>query len=304
MYILDTSALKGIGKSRLEVAKQNHDLAISPLTFYELLCHLDETHGGKTFERQRGYVMKCTIPRILHDPFAYHAIAVGAEHVTNESRFEEPNTISQLLMNLGNASDLNAFYSSTVKFSNGDVGRCRDIADNVRRVLKAEEDRYTAQLILISTEVQGEFSDCATVGLSPQQLASLIAASLKKMIADYRTKDGIIDDYLATKVTSSMYMHLGYQVARVVEYLQNAREGGTTFNPDPNDCEDSYITMYLELFNRDALVTGDTGTLNALKATKDAFLSVFDGSLQIESRVLSNEDFVAEIGIDQIQKTT
>lgn len=297
MYILDTSALKGIGRAKLEAAKTTHDLAISPLTFYELLCHLDEIDEEMTFARQKGLVMKCQLPRILHDPFAYHAIAVGATHVANTSRFEDPTIIAQLLAQLGNAESLEAFYETTVTYPDGQIGRCRDVSDRVRQVLEDEEQKYVEHLDAIKQELETSFPDCASAGITPQQMADYIAASLKTMVASYKNEDGITDECLATKVTSSMYMHLGYKASRTAHYMKAAHNSGSTFTPDPNDCEDSYITMCLELFKRDVLVTGDTGTLSALRDTKEAFRLFFkdQDQLQIESRVLSKEEFLDEV---------
>lgn len=294
MYVLDTSALKEIGKAKLVEAQKSHDLAISPLTFYELLCHLDEIEEKMTFDRQKGLVMKCQLPRILHDPFAFHAIAVGAEHITNESRFEEPSIIEQLLRALDGSSTLDDFYASSIAYPDGQKGRCRDVSARVRKVLDDEEKKYVEHLHQLKDEILREFPECPTNGLLPRDLADVLAASIKKMVSDYQVKDGINDEYLATKVTSSMYMHLGYKAARVAQYLKSAHESGAEFNPDPNDCEDSYICMYLELFNRDVLVTGDKGTLNALKETKAAFRSFFNESLEIESRVVSSQEFLEE----------
>jgi hypothetical protein len=173
-------------------------------------------------------------------------------------------------------------------------GTCKDSADNVRRVLDEEERKYVQHLEVIKEELLTNYPDCAIGGISRRQLGDYIAASLKTMVNSYKNQDGITDEYLAIKVTSSMYMHLGYEASRTLGYLKAAQQSGSSFNPDPNDCEDSYITMYLELFNRDVLVTGDTGTINALSESKEAFRLFFQDALQIESRVLSNEEFVDE----------
>jgi len=291
MYILDTSAVRGISRVKLEAAKKSLDPAISPLTFYELLCHLDEVDGDKTFARQKGHVMKCQIPRILHDPFAYHVITVGAVHVANPSRFEDPGIITQLMEKLGEAKSLDEFYSATVSYSDGTNAKCRDVVARVRKVLDAEEKKYIKHLGAIRSELLAIYSNCASTGITPQELGEYLAASLKTMIAGYRDKDGISDDCLEIKVVSSMYMHLGYDAVRTAKYLQVAHTQGCTFKPDPNDCEDSYIAIYLELFNRDVLVTEDLGSRNALNVTKEAFRLFFKGAFQIESQVISNKEF-------------
>lgn len=299
MYILDTSALKGIARSKLESAKLVHDLAISPMTFYELICHLDEVDEDMTFERRKGNVMKCQIPRMLYDPFAHHAIAVGAVHIANESRFEDPFMIEQLLFWLGEARTLAEFHSAKVTFPDGEQRTCHDIAGKVRRVLESEEEMYVQNLHTIKGELLARFPECESKGVSRQELGRYVANSLKTMIDDYRIEDGLQTDFLPMKVTSSMWLHIGYNASRTVAYLQKAQEPGNSFKPDRNDCEDSYITMHLELFRRDVLVTDDTGTLSALNETMEAFCAFFRDTMkietiQIEARVVSSAEFLVE----------
>jgi predicted nucleic acid-binding protein len=295
MYILDTSALRGISRSTLEEAKRNHDLAISPLTFYELLCHLDEDGKGMSFARQRGNVMKCQVPRILYDPFAHHAIDVGAEHVTNPSRFEDPDMIAQLLKNLDSAQSLEAFYATTATYPDGQKGDCRDISARAREVLDVEQNRYVQHLGEIKRWLVKISPSCASVGIPSQEMAEYINLLLRKMAEGYKDECGIMDESLLMKVYSSIYMHIGYKLFRTVHYMRTAHDSGNTFTPNPNDCEDSYIIMHLALFSHNVLVTDDKGTLDALGDTRAAFSHFFGNRAQIESRVLSKDEFLAEI---------
>jgi hypothetical protein len=294
MYILDTSALKGIGRTKLELIKQRHDLAISPMTFHELLCHLDEIDDDMTFERQKGIIMKCQLPRILHDPFAYHALTVGARDITNPSRFEEPTMIPQLLERLRDAKTLDVFYGTEVDYPDGSVGSCKDVSKRVREVLDEEERKYLEHQSVMRKELETNFPEWSSSGITPQQMGGYIASSLKNLITSYRNEDRVPGNLLATKVTSSMYMHIGYNAFRAIDYMMASRGHEEPITPDPNDCEDSYIAIHLELFKRDILVTEDKGTINALRRTSEAFHRFVSDKMQIESRVLSNDEFLAE----------
>lgn len=294
MYILDTSALKGIGRAKLEMIVQHHDLAISPMTFHELLCHLDEIDGDMTFERQKGTIMKCQIPRILHDPFAYHALTVGATDVSNPTRFEDTVMIPQLLEILGAAESLEAFYESEVTFPDGSIGSCKDVSARVRKVLDLEEAKYIKHQSVIRQELVENFPKWRSEGITTQQMGNYIVSSLNNLFMSYRNEDGITERLLPLKVTSSMYMHIGYNAFRAINYMMASREGDRTIAPDPNDCEDSYIAIHLELFKRDVLVTDDKGTLDALRRASEAFHQFFGDGMQIESRVLSNDEFLTE----------
>ena len=72
-YILDTSAIRALSREKLQALAKLQSVGVSPVTFYELMCHLDETDEKKDFGRQRGQVLKCGLVPMLPDPFAYHA---------------------------------------------------------------------------------------------------------------------------------------------------------------------------------------------------------------------------------------
>lgn len=295
MYILDTSALRGIGKDKLIKIKTLYDIAISPISFYELLCHLDEGRGEDSFVRKKGQIMKCAIPRILHDPFAYHAISIGAMHVANTTRFEDSTIVAKLLLNLEQATSLKEFYASSVVYPNGEKAQCSDIAKNCRDVFDDETRKYLQHLDIIRKNILKFFPDCPQNGLTTSELSSTIKGTINQLISEYRTKDKITDELLPLRVVSSIYMNKGYTISRVIKYMQKAHNSGTDFIPDPNDCEDSYISMYLELFKCHTLVTDDDGTLIALNETRKAFQESFDNSLKIKSQVLSKNEFINEI---------
>lgn len=289
MYILDTSALKGISAEKLRKAKETHDIAISPISFYELFSHLDE----EDFPRQKGNVMKSQIPRLLHDPFAHLAIAEGIENELNPTRTEDISLVPQVLNNLANASTLEAFYSSFVTYPDGQSASCRDVAGRTRQALDEEEDGYINLLLKIKDNMLAAFPDCDEQGLSPQQLAKVIP----QLIPDCKTQDGGIDMDRLSKKTTSRYIQLGYMVSRIAGYIRTAKNSGTKFTPDRNDCEDNYICMYLNLSDSTILVTGDKRTLAALKATKDSIQSCIQGNPEIKSCVISQEDFIKELGL-------
>lgn len=53
-YLFDTSAARSVGRARLEAARiKGIELLLSPITFWELTCHL----GDEPFGRPRGNVL-------------------------------------------------------------------------------------------------------------------------------------------------------------------------------------------------------------------------------------------------------
>lgn len=294
MYILDTSTLKGIGKDKLASIVKNYDIAISPITVYELLRHLDENGQNKSFAQQKGNVLKCLITRLLHDPYAHHAISVGAEAITNKTHFEEPRMIKQLLSKLKDASSLKNFYTSEIIFPEGSRRKCSQLAERIRIIFEDEKQKYLEYLSKLKDIILKDFPQCPITGLSNSQLAEVIKKVLRTMISDYKSENQISKKFLEMKVFSSMSLHFGYQATRTADYIKIAKQSGCSFNPNLNDFEDGLILIHLEVFRKDALVTNDNGTITAIKKCLEAIQEILHGELSIECRVLSGEQFLRE----------
>lgn len=291
MYILDTSAIRGISRTNLETAKTTKRLTISPYSLYELLCHLDEGD----FDRCKGNVLKCKIPEMLHDPFAYHAISVGAENLTNPTRFEEPIVTQQLLDALEVSNSLEEFYKSIITLSNGDKGATQDVCEKVRRELQIEEKDYVQHLHVVKDELLNivPVKEIETITLS--KFADIVFASLNNLYESY-IRDGIPNSGLKQNIVRSMYIHIGYKLARVITELLHTRNSGSAFSPDTNDTEDSYICSYLDITKDDFLVTHDEGTLSAVGKAIEAFNSKFTPyEIEASAKVININNFNEEI---------
>lgn len=295
MYILDTCALQSIERPTLELILKKIDIAICPLTFYELLCHLDETKKGKNFDRQKGNVLKCKIPRILQDPFASYTITVGAEKDTNPSRFEEPVVIKQILEKLEKAENLDEFYYETIVFPDGTNGFCNDVAQRCRQVLEREEQRYLKLLYslkdMLKYECDNKDSEFSHINISSKRFEALISKFVNHLTTAHSEEDDIFDKDLLSKVNSSMYLFFGYVTARVIEYIEVSVSKNIGFKPDKNDCEDAFITLHLQLLREDTLVTNDSGTTKTLEWI---IKTLRENQKECKVRVINSENFILE----------
>jgi hypothetical protein len=171
VILLDTSALRAISAEKLISIKNKASLYISPITFYELLCHIDE---GENYNRQKGNVVKCKIINILHDPFAAHAMSVGADKIVNPTRFEDPYIIKQLIDYLETSDSLQNFYSKSITFPDGTISICLDIAKNIRKILEKEEQKYLLNLDVVRTEIIKRFPESKNMNISPIEMSDMI----------------------------------------------------------------------------------------------------------------------------------
>lgn len=290
MILLDASALIAISYEKLiEIAKIK-SFSISPITFYELLCHLDE---GADYGRQKGNILKCRIARILHDPFAAHAMSVGAEKLANPTRFEEPDMIIQLIQKLMSTHSLQGFYKESVSFPDGDNSSCIDAAKHIRKILEDEELKYLRNLDTIRSELTKKCPESKDMKISPEEMSTMIKSAVNFLVESY-TEKGIIDSDLLYNVACSLYIHFGYKIARVIKYIEKGIANGIGFRPDKNDCEDAYITMHLDLFRDDMFVTNDKGTIEAIHYTIDSFVAMTKNKVHVGIRVIDAAAFVQE----------
>lgn len=142
-YIFDTSALKSAKSVKIEQISKRERIVLSPISIYELVCHLDETKNGEdSFARQKGCLRKCKLFEIIHEPFANCATTIGISGAVNPTRFEEPHVLAQLIEQLEESKTLEDFYSKEVAFPNEDIGQIRDVAANARKTFGEENNRY------------------------------------------------------------------------------------------------------------------------------------------------------------------
>jgi hypothetical protein len=285
-YPLDTSALQAIpGRTLVQCREAGIDARVSPVSFWELLCHLDEGD----YARKRGNLRKCHLVPILDEPFAAHGHAVGAGETVNRSRIEEPVVIQQLLNHLNSCSTLDEFYASEVTYDDGRVGLVSGCSARARDRLRADEDRFVQILHGLEAEVLSFFPAASGGVLSDADFVWMIRALAEGLAGRYRDEDGISSAELSTRVFDSIFAHSGLMLARVLDRLRR----GAAAMYDRNDTEDAYIAFHLDLTRPWTLVTADQGVLSGVNRAHDA-LRAAEG-VEGESRVMSVEQFIREI---------
>jgi hypothetical protein len=290
MILLDTSALRAISSDKLIAMEGKVILSISPITFYELLCHLDE---GVNYDRQKGNIIKCRFANILHDPFAAQAMSVGADELVNPTRFEDPYMIKQLIDILMSTGSLQEFYGESVTFPDGNKSTCSDVAKNIRKILEDEENKYLQNLDIIRSEMTKKFPESRNMNISPEEMSNMLKSGINHLEKSYADK-GIKDTDLLYNVACSLYIFFGYKIARTIKYIETGIADGSGFNPDRNDCEDAYIAIHLNLFRNDIFVTNDKGTIEAIKYTISSFIEMTRKRVEIGIRVIDVDDFSRE----------
>ncbi len=290
MYVLDTSAIKGISGEILRLTKENHDLRISTISVWELLSHLDEGTATNSFLRQRGNVLKCKLMSILDDPIAHHAKQIGIADRIDPSRFEDPEIITQILANLENCESLHDFEKSHVLLSNGEVKTCDNIAEMTRVVLNESEESYLSEFAQAAQELSSYLTANNLDSISDELLAQFILSDLKSSCVEH----GLLEKpELVGKLGQSRFFYSGYWYARIRSALEKSGGKPECVSTDRNDFEDGLIISYLDINQPYTLVTNDKDTIAAFKSSKNAYHQKFEG-FPLGARCISNDEFVVE----------
>jgi hypothetical protein len=259
-YIFDTSALRSAKGEDLKTASDKMKIALSPITTYELLCHLDDTkkNGEAAYSVIKGNLMKCTLFEILHDPFAAFRASIGINNNINQTRFEEPHVLTQALKCLEESSNLEEFYNKQIVFPNGDIGLILGIAERSRKVFDEENSRYMAHVSLLYKNINDAGLNYSN--MKAQKFIEICTNGVKSLAKSYTVNYELFE----AKIFAASYPYVAYKLARLLEYQRKAIESKTSFCIDKNDTEDSIICLHLNLADPIALVTNDHGTSNAL----------------------------------------
>ena len=276
MDIFDTSALRAISLLNLRALSWTRDIVLSPISVCELLCHIDEPYKDldaiASFHYWRSQLFKATLLGILHDPYAQHAIHVGATSLGKNTKFEEKEIAIRTLDALSESDSLNTFYSKHIKLSSTEFGRASGCGVRARDILKSAEDEYLERLHRLKSMLEHDAGVADLSNISETEFWGVLQKSFAEMLKHYES-EGVKIDNQPFRIVNSIYIHYGYTIARIVHYFR--KQGITNFSPERNDTEDSWLVLHLNMFNDDLFVTNDKGQFEAVMKALSVFKETF-----------------------------
>ena len=301
MDIFDTSAVRGVSGPTFEKVAATRDITVSPLTVYELLCHLDEKEDDdckdpqQVFLRRKGQMLKLRHFRILDDPYALYALSIESANLVNPSRFEDAQLLPVLLERLEATGTLEEFYAQEITDQERRKRLVRECAQRARKTLDDLEQKFKGVMDDIKSKLNVKMGakDESEKKFTDDDLLEIIAAQCMLLREGHREDGAVVtDDNRFTKLTiNGIYAHYGYMVARAMEYAADP-----AMNYQVNDVEDGVICLHLNLGNRDMLVTGDKGTFRCLTRALNKFNMGNDPASGARCRVFKPAAYLEEIG--------
>lgn len=267
LYILDTSIIRSAGGDCLRAAAARGNVAISPMTTYELISHLQDADAdgeerGRAYRRARGHLRICCEMKLLDDPHLHLMRRVGAAEVVHSSRFEEAKMLGQVLDHLAGCETLEEFHAREVEFPDRSRGSCKDLGLRVERTLHKMEQDYIQRAEYMYKLLLDRVGAGALDRVSGEGFIEVVESG-SRILDEHMDRIVGTDPERRSRVISAMYPHLGYVVGRTIIYARKARFGQDIV-VDGNDAEDGAICLHCDLFEESTLVTQDKGTHEAL----------------------------------------
>lgn len=282
MYILDTSAIRGISGNDLRVAATRFEIALPTLSVLELASHLSDSPNDDEYRRARGNLLKCQIAQqILDDPFCL--LSQRIQLPVNPTRREDRDILRQLISAAEESPTLAELNAKTLSYADSATASCREIGRNIESILREEENSFVSHVSSLPA--------LANLELDPSQNGThrLDAATFLGQLTSATQSLSASADQLQTILGTASYF--GYLMQRMYYYANNIQPGQTRLPVDGNDCEDAYFSLCLDLNGEDVLVTNDRGTLNALRCTFELLNEALSLSID-SSRVIDITEFL------------
>ncbi len=232
--LIDSSAFDRLSLARLGEVGDSTAVLVSPLSLYEILCHLDAPRrAGETVDPalplRESRLGKCRSLKLLDDPLAEEGpfAAVG-------------QWIEELLT--------------------GTAGS--DVTEEARRALDEARRDYARQSTEFARALVARVGLEHALSLSALEFVRFASSGVTPAETQYEALD--IDDVgLEGRLFSATYPFAGYRLARSEMQLQRMkRDGEPVF--DPLDMEDAHLCLHLNLLEPIALVTARAEARNAL----------------------------------------
>jgi hypothetical protein len=265
--ILDTSAVRFLSRNKLdELAKvYSCDLMMSPVSFYELLSHIDDCDrdGMQLFDRVRGNILKCKLLKLLDDPFYEVASELSIKNI-NQTRTDDRKMIPKILDALDKSKTLDDFYKKYIKYDDGRIAAIAGVGKRIKEELEKHEKEYKCYIKRQILNLEKTFASEGDKNRFMQKSSEIrVYELLKTMLTDAVDRsinNGEIKNRKNAweKVLRKYLISYGFSAYKIIiaHEKKNKLAG--------NDCEDWWISFHLDYLSNDCFLCGDSKTIESI----------------------------------------
>lgn len=290
-YLFDTNAIQGISRQTLlSTLEEGHRMLLSPMSFWELACHLD----GENFQLARGNARKALLCEILHDPLAEIMIDVGCQDMVHPGRFEDQAGAQAILEKLEEVHSYPELMARQA-FLGGEMQQIGDFAENIRNALDEDRRSFVDGMRTRCNDYITSFGRDRAINLDGSDFCEA-AIGLARTLQAETVQHGCNVPF--RELAKRTLLGAGYSVARACAYIGSIGDGQEPVI-DGNDLEDYFICLHLGISADRTFVTNDTGVRIALNRTITTFEEYITSSgivFEINARIITTDEFKVETG--------
>ena len=248
--LLETSAFRSLSVKELEQYNHKSLVMISPYTFWELLCHLED----EDWPFYKKLLCKCSKIIILDDPRAIIETELKYNVKRLNHRLPDNHLIPEVIQHLEKSSCLNDFYNNDFTDSNGNKRTIEECSKKVQNILDKEAKKYSNFVEDIHRYLASEGQDLD----SDNYCHTIIMELLEGAIINAKDNSNNLEN-IRKLITDRYYLYFAYIFERTKQLLLNGR-----IEPERNDYEDGLICLHLYLDKSIKFVTKDKGLSRSL----------------------------------------
>lgn len=261
LYILDTSAIRGLSQQRLREIGKWIPLAVSPYTVLELLSHL--TAGE--FLRYKVEMSKLEDIDILMFPRTELPRPQASDSVLlNWTSLR--NAMPSILLCVKKAESYSQFTYASVPFGNGleRLSLC-DFGLRVKEDLTRLKKDYSDLIEEVIKDLS-RYDNSSLNTPNEHRFVAHVKEAMRPSLETLRKVNPSIDE---GTYYDRLYSHVSFLILRALRYVQK-RRGAPNAKVDKNDYVDSNLCLHLDLRSPCILVTQDNALRKDLSWTLDA----------------------------------
>lgn len=278
-FLLDTSVIRATSMKNLnDLSNMGHGLFVSPYSFWEILCHLDEKQKYEYFKSQ---LTKFKFLNILDDPFGVIAKYLEPYKSSLNDRIKDDELIHRIIAALDRSNSIDKFYSYVLEDSKRKIRKIEDCATRGREILKNAADRYVNFVQKIIITIKENNLKYQTNAERHDLILSLIDGWVRRFESQNSS-----NDKLGQTLIIETYIYFSCVLHRALQYLIH-----DNLNIDENDYEDSQICLHLSLDSKLHFLAGDKNYITSINQTLK-LLKQLNGALFHTSIQVSNSDYL------------
>ncbi len=298
-FLFDTNGVRGVGRTVLKSTRAaGHTLLLSPVSFWELVCHLNDPDPRKA-TAARNNALKADLFDVLDDPLAEIAADLGCREGANPSRFVDRQVVPALVAALKTSASYQDLCQQPAPGA-GAGATIGDFAANMAALLQREEQQFVGAMKQRCAQFVQDYGRSVAMHLAGEAFCR----------AAVGLAHGLRDDFQAcgravpfAEIANRTLLGAGYAVARACEYIKNI-PAGAPLAIDGNDFEDYFICLHLGASGGRTIVTDDRGTRRAIERVISTFQEFGErcGALFTTNvAVMATEEFKRTVAATQEQ---